>query len=109
MTTDTLDRLPREFVRGRRANLRVVVHRDGAGDAPASSDLDALIEHLRCDAFDLYATIREAQRESSLLAAAREAILADASAQARLIADAIDRHRATPVFDLEPTAFGVPI
>jgi hypothetical protein len=103
---DTTLEAPRQFVPRRRGNLRVVVNRHGT----ATEDLDALIERLRCDVFDLYAVVREAQRERSLDPDSRLRMLGEAAATARYIADTIDRRRAAMVFDLDPAeAFGVPI
>lgn len=108
METTTLEaEAPRQFVPGRRSNLRVVV---GRRHQPPE-DLDAFIERLRCDVFDLYTIVRETQRESVLPAEARLRMLGEAAATARYIADTIDRRRAAVVFDLDPqeSAFGVPI
>jgi hypothetical protein len=103
---DTTLEAPRQFVPGRRGNLRVVVNRK----ISPNEDLDTLIERLRCDVFDLYTVVREAQRERSLDTEARLRMLGEAAATARYIADTIDRRRAAAVFDLEPAeAFGVPI
>lgn len=108
METTTLEvEAPRQFVPGRRSNLRVIV---GRPHQPAE-DLDALIERLRCDTFDLYTVVREAQRERDLPTEERLRMLGEAATVARYIADTIDRRRAAVVFDLDPqeTAFGVPI
>jgi hypothetical protein len=105
----TLEPTAREFVpgRGRRSNLRVLVNRH----APAPSEnLDDFIERLRCDTFDQYAVVREAQRERDLSPELRLRMLGEAAATARYIADTIDRRRAAMVFDLEQCdPFGVPI
>lgn len=72
-------------------------------------ELDDFIERLRCEAFDAYATIRAAQRESSRPAHERAVMLAAAASQARSIADAINLYVAAPVLGLDASeAYGVP-
>ena len=73
-------------------------------------DLDTFIERLRSDVFDVYATVRQAQRESALPQSERAAILATAGHRARSIADVINLYCAVPVLGLDAgEAFGVPI
>ena len=99
---------PRQFVPVRRRNQRVAVSR--RAPAPLSEGLEDFIERLRCDTFDLYTVIREAQRERDLSPELRLRMLGEAAATARYIADTIDRRRAAMVFDLEQCdPFGVPI
>ena len=109
METATIERPSREFVPGRYSNVRVSVRRPHA-PASAPVELDDFIERLRCEAFDAYATIRAAQRESSRPAHERAVMLAAAAVQARTIADAISLYVAAPVLGLDAAeAFGVPI
>ncbi len=109
MGTAKIQRPVREFVPGRYSNVRVSVRRPG----PAIGEpveLDDFIERLRCEAFDAYATIRAAQRESGRPAQERATMLAAAAMQARSIADAISLYVAAPVLGLDTSeAYGVPI
>lgn len=98
---------PRELVPRRSALKRITVDRRAYGTS--HQDLEDLIERLRCDVFDLYTTIREAQRESTLSPELRLRMLGEAARDARAIADIIHRRQAAATFDLDPTAFGVPI
>ena len=109
METATIERPSREFVPGRYSNVRVSVRRTRAdGEAPVQ--LDDFIERLRSEAFDTYATIRAAQRESGRPAHERAVMLAAVASQARSIADAIHLYVAAPVLGLDASeAYGVPI
>lgn len=98
---------PRQLVPRRSPTTRISVGRRAY--APLCEDLDELIERLRCDVFDLYVTIREAQRERSLSPELRLRILGEAARDARNIADTIHRRQAAATFDLDLTSFGVPI
>jgi hypothetical protein len=104
----TLEPAPRQFLPVRRSKQRLVVSRRAS--APLSEGLEDFIERLRCDTFDLYSVVREAQRERSLSPELRLRMLGEAAATARYIADTIDRRRAAMVFDIEyADPFGVPI
>lgn len=109
METATIERPSREYVPGGYSNMRVSVRRT----RPAIGEpveLDDFIERLRCEAFDAYATIRAAQRESGRPAHERATMLAAAAMQARSIADAISLYVAAPVLGLDASeAYGVPI
>jgi hypothetical protein len=86
--------------------MRVAIRASARQD----NEFEAFIERLRCDVFELYASVRAAQRERHLPAPDRLRLLGEACREARLIVDAIDRRRAAAVFDLDPAdAFGVPI
>ena len=98
---------PRHLVPRRSAIKRIAV--DRRAHTPPSEDLEDLIERLRCDVFDLYTTIREAQRERDLSPELRLRMLGEAARDARTIADTIHRRQAAATFDLEPTAFSVAI
>jgi hypothetical protein len=100
----TIDRMPREFVRGRRSNLRVVLR----GENHASADLDGFVERTRSDVFALYATVREAQRETGLPASKRLRMLGTASERAARISRSIDAFAATMSAE-DDRGFGVPI
>jgi hypothetical protein len=109
MESTTIDRPPREFVRGSRANMRVSLRRSPPEPEP-QIELDEFIERLRIEAFDAYATIRAAQRESARPTSERAVMLAAAAIQARSIADAINLYCAAPILGLDAAeAFGVPI
>lgn len=104
--TSTLT-LPREHVPAPFERTRIAVSR--RAEALLYEDLDQLIERLRCDIFDLYMTVREAQRERTLSPELRLRMLGEAARDARTIADTIHRRQAAATFDLDPTPFAVPI
>lgn len=106
MTTTSIERAPREFVRGQRSRLRVVVR--GTGGAHDVPDPDAFIERLRCDAFGLYAAVREVQRERGLPVSERLRMLETAAGRAARIADAVDAWIQTAALDDE-RSFAVPV
>ena len=109
METATIERPSREFVPGRCSSVRVSVRRTQA-HAGEPIELEDFIERLRCEAFDAYATIRAAQRESGRPAQERAVMLAAAASQARSIADAISLYVSAPVLGLDASeAYGVPI
>jgi hypothetical protein len=105
--TTTIDRMPREFVRGRHGNLRVIVR--STPEFPShSAELDRFIERTRADVFALYAAVREPQRESSLPVSQRLRMLGSAAEQAARISRAIDAFAATLSTE-DDRGFGVPI
>lgn len=115
MDTTTIERPARPNIQGRHSSLRVSIRNSNRlaatrVDLNAPIDLGAFIERLRSDVFDVYATVREAQRESHLSSNERAAILAAAGHRARAVADAINLFCAVPVLGLDAAeAFGVPI
>lgn len=108
METTTVDRAPREFVRGRRGNLRVLV-RGGVTDMQdLGTELEDFIERVRSDVFALYAEVREAQRERALPVSRRLRMLGMAAERAAQISRAVDTYAATLSTE-DDRGFGVPI
>lgn len=104
MDTTTTER---EYVGGRRSSMRVMVPRSDDLHG-AAGDLDGFIERLRVDVFELYASVREVQRERQLPVSRRLRSLGTISERAARLSGMIDAYTATLCLE-DDRGFGVAI
>ena len=95
METTTVDRVPREYVAGRRSCMRVTVPRSDDLHG-AAGDLDGFVERLRVDVFEIYAAVRDVQREGRLPVSRRLRSLGSVSERAARLSRTIEAYASTP-------------